>query len=78
MDKHVSNSVQPKKLLLSKWTEVNHVGKEKHFLVSKLHLPVEPEGKMEWVDIEAVYSKVARRIAWRDLKDASKWTRGWV
>ena len=79
MDKAISsNSVQPKKLLLSKWTEVNHMGKEKHFLVSKLHLPVEPEVKLEWVDVEAVHSKVARRIAWRDFKNASKWMRGWV
>ena len=78
MDKPASNSVQPKKLLLSKWTELNHVGKEKHFLVCKLHLPDDADGKLEWVDIEAVYSKVARRMAWRDLKDASKWTRGWA
>ena len=78
MDKPARNSVQPKKLLLSKWTELNHVGKEKHFLVCKLHLPDDADGKLEWVDIEAVYSKVARRMAWRELKDASKWTRGWV
>ena len=78
MDKPASNSVQPKKLLLSKWTELNHVGKEKHFLVCKLHLPDDADGKLEWVDIEAVYSKLARRIAWRDFKNASKWTRGWV
>ena len=78
MDKPARNSVQPKKLLLSKWTELNHVGKEKHFLVCKLHLPDDADGKLEWVDIEAVYSKVARRMAWRELKDASKWKRGWV
>ena len=78
MDKALSNSVQPKKLLLSKWTAVNHVGKEKHFLVSKLHLPEDPEGKLEWVDIEAVYSQVARRIAWRELKETALWKRGWV
>ena len=78
MDKALRNSVQPKKLLLSKWTAVNHAGKEKHFLVSKLHLPETPQDKLEWVDIEAVYSQVTRRIAWRELQDASKWKRGWV
>jgi tryptophan-rich hypothetical protein len=78
MDKSPSNSVQPKKLLLSKWTAVNIVGKEKHFLVSKLHLPEEPEGKTEWVDMEAVHSQVVRRTAWRELKDASVWKRGWI
>jgi tryptophan-rich hypothetical protein len=74
----VGNPVHPKKLLLSKWTAVKHVGKEKHFLVSKLHLPEEVGGKLEWIEIEAVYSQISRRMAWRELKDAALWTRGWV
>lgn len=74
----LTNAVHPKKLLLSKWTAVNHVGKEKHFLVSKLHLPEEVGGKLEWIDIEAVYSQASRRIAWRELKNAALWKRGWV
>lgn len=57
---------------------MNHVGKEKHFLVSKLHLPEEGDGKLEWVEIEAVYSGESRRIAWRELKDTALWKRGWV
>jgi tryptophan-rich hypothetical protein len=78
MVKALGNPVQPKKLLLSKWTAVNPKGKEKHFLVSKLHLPEEVGGKLEWVEIEAVYSQASRRIAWRELKDAALWKRGWV
>jgi tryptophan-rich hypothetical protein len=78
MGNALTNPVHPKKLLLSKWTAVNHVGKEKHFLVSKLHLPEEVGGKLEWVNIEAVYSGVSRQIAWRDLKDPAQWMRGWV
>jgi tryptophan-rich hypothetical protein len=78
MGNALTNPVHPKKLLLSKWTAVNHVGKEKHFLVSKLHLPEEVGGKLEWVDIEAVYSQASRCIAWRELKDAALWKRGWV
>jgi len=74
----LSNSVQPKKLLLSKWTAVQRVGKEKHFLVCKLHWPEASEEKLEWVEIEAVYSQVSRRIAWRDLKDGNLWQRGWI
>lgn len=74
----LSNSVQPKKLLLSKWTALQRVGKEKHFLVCKLHWPETPEEKLEWVEIEAVYSQVSRRIAWRDLKDSTLWQRGWI
>ena len=57
---------------------MNHLGKEKHFLVSKLHLPEEDDGKLEWVEIEAVYSGASRRIAWRELKDTALWKRGWV
>jgi tryptophan-rich hypothetical protein len=78
MGNALTNPVHPKKLLLTKWTAVSHVGKEKHFLVSKLHLPEEVGGKLEWIDIEAVYSQASRRIAWRELKDAALWKRGWV
>jgi len=49
--------INPKKLLLSKWTAVHPIAKQKHFLVSKVILPETPEQKIEFVEIEAVYSK---------------------
>jgi len=72
------NAVHPKKLLLSKWTAVTPVGKQKHFLVSKVIEPDPPEGKLEWVEIEAVHSRRARRIGWRELRDSTVWRQGWV
>ncbi|HYN60793.1 MAG TPA: TIGR02450 family Trp-rich protein [Rubrivivax sp.] len=72
------NAVHPKKLLLSKWTAVLPVGRQKHFLVSKVIEPEVPEGKLEWVEIEAVHSGRARRIGWRELRDSAVWRQGWV
>ena len=74
----IPNPLHPKKLLRSKWTGVRPVAKEKHFLVTKVIEPDPPEGTIEWVEIEAAYSKKARRIAWRELRDATVWRQGWV
>lgn len=72
------NPVHPKKLLLTKWTAVKPVARQKHFLVSKVILPDPPEEKIEWVEIEAVYSKKVRTIHWRELQDEVVWRQGWV
>lgn len=72
------NLLHPKKLLLSKWTAVHPVDRERHFLVSKVILPAMPGGKVDWVEVEAVHSKVVRRIAWRELGDDTQWRQGWV
>jgi tryptophan-rich hypothetical protein len=71
-------SLHPKKLLLTKWTAVKPIAKNKHFLVAKV---IEPEllgAAIEWVELEAVYSKSQIRLAWRDLRDDSQWKQGWV
>ena len=70
--------LHPKKLLMTKWTAVKPVAKQKHFLVTKV---IEPETEIkpvEWIEIEAVYSKKARRIQWQELRDESVWRQGWV
>ena len=102
------NPVHPKKLLLTKWTAVQPVARQKHFVVTKV---IEPEtapapadpgtaerpdrggaqeergrkrgktpatARIEWVEIEAVFSGKVRRIAWRELRDTSLWRQGWV
>jgi tryptophan-rich hypothetical protein len=71
------NRISPKKLLLSKWTAVQPIAKQKHFLVSKVILPEEPEQAIEFVEIEAVYSKKTSLIPWRDLTNSEKWLQGW-
>lgn len=72
------NKLQPKKLLLSKWTAVVPIAKQKHFLVSKVIEPELEGGKVEWIDLEAVHSKATRRMAWRELQNEALWLRGWV
>ena len=71
------NKINPKKLLLSKWTAVHPIAKQKHFLVSKVILPEAPEEKIEFIEIEAIYSKRTRQIAWRDLMNSEEWLQGW-
>jgi len=71
------NRISPKKLLLSKWTAVQPIAKQKHFLVSKVILPEEPEQAIEFIEIEAVYSKKTSQIPWRDLTNSEKWVQGW-
>ncbi len=72
------NPLHPKKLLLTKWTAVQPVEGEKHFLVSTVILPERQDSSVEWVEVEAVHSKAVRRIAWRELRDATRWRQGWV
>ena len=70
--------LNPKKLLLSKWTAVQVVAKQKHFLVSQLIQPADPSLALTEVVIEAVYSGQKQIILWRNLQDASLWKQGWI
>ena len=72
------NPLTTKKLLLSKWTAVKPVAKQKHFLVRRVIQPELPTDPIEWVEIEAVFSKATQTIAWRDLQDEGVWRQGWV
>jgi tryptophan-rich hypothetical protein len=72
------NSLNPKKLLLSKWTAVTPVKKQKHFLVSRVIQPELPTDPIELVEIESVFSKATQIIAWRQLQDDMVWRQGWV
>ena len=72
------NSQNPKKLLLTKWTAVKTMAKQKHFLVSRMIQPEQPTDSIESVVPEAVFSKAVQVIAWRELKDDSVWQQGWV
>ncbi len=71
------NPLHPKKLLLTKWTAVRPIAKNKHFLVSKVITPEPPDIKIEWVELEAVFSNAVMRIKWRELKDDKLWRIGW-
>jgi tryptophan-rich hypothetical protein len=78
MNSKEQNSLNPKKLLLSKWTAVNPSHKRKHFLVSKVILPELPEAAIEFVELEAVFDQHAQIIPWRELKNTETWLQGWL
>jgi len=69
--------VNPKKLLLSKWTAVKPQNKEKHFIVIKLIEPALPNIKIEQIELQAVYSNRAFIMPWRDLTEVDQWLQGW-
>ncbi len=72
------NPLNPKKLLLTKWTAVTPVAKQKHFLVSRVIQPEVASDPVVSVEIEAVFSKATQVIAWRDLQNEGVWRQGWV
>jgi tryptophan-rich hypothetical protein len=67
-----------RKLLHSKWTAAVPQRREKHFVVTAVVDPPVPGGAVEFVEIEAVMTRKARRIPWRELDDATKWRQGWI
>ena len=72
------NPLNPKKLLLTKWTAVKPLAKQKHFLVSRVIEPDLPTDPVVSVEIEAVFTMATQVIAWRELQDDSVWRQGWV
>lgn len=70
--------IQPKKLLLTKWTARKVVAKEKHFIVTKIVDPDDVDGQTDLIEIEAVFSKRQQRLSWRELQDETRWQRGWL
>ncbi|MBM7424196.1 TIGR02450 family Trp-rich protein [Spongiibacter marinus] len=69
------NPINPKKLLLSKWTAVQPVNKEKHFMVTEVEF--DEEGVVVDCVIEAVMSKRTESIDWTVLKNTDNWRQGW-
>jgi len=69
--------LNPKKLLHSKWTATMPRRKEKHFIVTKVIQPEEPETAIELIELEAVYSRRSRILPWREFTNCSQWLQGW-
>lgn len=69
--------LNPKKLLLTKWTAVEVVAKQKHFLVSRVLQAEDLSLPITEIEIEAVYSGNKQVILWRELQDISRWKQGW-
>ncbi len=70
--------LSPDKLLLSKWTAVDPVDREKHFIVTRLIALEPPAQGVEMVQLEALYSGRNMLLPWRALRDPSTWLQGWL
>ncbi len=69
------NSINPKKLLSSKWTAVAPMDKEKHFIISDVEF--DENNEVMSCTIEAIITKRSQEIDWHDLKDDTCWAYGW-
>ena len=69
------NRINPRKLLNSKWTAVNPVRKEKHFVVTEIEF--DEEGTVTHCLIEAVISRRSEPVDWQELKNRQDWLQGW-
>jgi tryptophan-rich hypothetical protein len=67
--------LNPRKLLLSKWTAAAPVHKEKHFLVTEL-LKDETD-TIIGIQLQAVLTHSVRELPWQALQDAETWQMGW-
>ncbi|MGY1889674.1 TIGR02450 family Trp-rich protein [Pseudomonas neuropathica] len=69
------NRINPRKLLLSKWTAAHPQNREKHFLVTELFR--DEEGTVLEVELQAVLTKRAERLDWQTLQNNAEWLQGW-
>ena len=69
------NRINPEKLMNSKWTAIEPVNRQRHFIVTAVQR--DDEGFVVSCEIEAVLTRKASQIDWRELKDASRWQMGW-
>lgn len=77
MNLAAGSRLNPKKLLLSKWTAVAPRDKEKHFLVIRLIPAKLPALQIEMVELEAVHSRRSFLLPWRELANQDHWLQGW-
>ncbi len=70
--------LNPKKLLLSKWTAATPDDREKHFIVTRVIQPEPPATRIERIELEAVYSRRVFSLSWRNLTDREQWLQGWL
>ncbi|MFJ2430981.1 TIGR02450 family Trp-rich protein [Pseudomonas rustica] len=70
------NRINPRKLLLSKWTAAHPQNREKHFLVTELFR--DEEGTVLEVELQAVLTKRAERLDWQTLQNSTDWKIGWL
>lgn len=69
------NRINPRKLLLSKWTAASPQNRERHFLVTELFC--DEEGTVLEIELQAVMTKRNQKLAWQTLQNGQSWQMGW-
>ncbi len=69
------NRLNPRKLLLSKWTAAQPQNREKHFMVTELFR--DEEGTVLEIELQAVLTQRSERLPWQALQDDAAWRMGW-
>ncbi|MDD1137726.1 TIGR02450 family Trp-rich protein [Pseudomonas sp. TNT2022 ID233] len=69
------NRINPRKLLLSKWTAAHPQNREKHFLVTELFR--DEDGTVLEIELQAVLTRRTEQCDWQTLQDDSRWKIGW-
>jgi len=69
------NHINPNKLLNSKWTAVQPVNRQRHFIVTGVIKS--DDGSVTACEIESVLTHKESELDWRELKDSSRWVMGW-
>ncbi|MEX6675781.1 TIGR02450 family Trp-rich protein [Pseudomonas sp. W2Oct36] len=69
------NRLNPRKLLLSKWTAASPQHREKHFLVTELFY--DEEGTVLEIELQAVMTKRSQKLPWQTLQNDQSWKMGW-
>lgn len=70
------STLNPKKLLNSKWTATTPERKEKHFII--IATEYDEDGLVTRCLMQAVMTKREFEIEWRDLKNIEEWRAGWL
>lgn len=69
------NRINPRKLLLSKWTAAQPEHREKHFLVTELFC--DAAGTVLDIELQAVLTQRSQRLPWQKLQEPTSWIMGW-
>ena len=67
--------LNPRKLLLSKWTAAQPQNRERHFLVPELIR--DEQDNILGVELQAVLTQRSQQLDWHQLQDSERWLQGW-
>lgn len=67
--------LNPRKLLLSKWTAAQPQNRERHFLVTELIR--DEQDNILGVELQAVLTQRSQQLDWHHLQDSERWLQGW-